>query len=89
MRPGWRPVILPLITSFPRGLTTCKVEATNPFQVEVKSRQDRLGPFPVGVAAEHVVDAWAKHSARFGTERRLVVVFEQGLVASGLVRAAP
>ena len=45
----------------------------------MKSRQDRLGPFPVGVAANHIVDAWIRHSGRFGTERRLVVVLERGV----------
>ena len=63
----------------PEGFDDLQVEATDPVQVEVKSRQDRLGPFPVGVAASHIVDAWIRHSGRFGTERRLVVVLERGL----------
>ena len=63
----------------PEGFDDLQIEAADPVQVEVKSRQDRLGPFPVGVAASHIVDAWIHHSARFGTERRLVVVLEQGL----------
>ena len=63
----------------PEGLDDLQIEATDPVQVEVKSRQDRLGPFPVGVAASHIVAAWIRHSARFGAERRLVIVLEQGL----------
>lgn len=63
----------------PEGFDDLQIEAADPLQVEVKSRQDRLGPFPVGVAANHIVEAWIKHSARFGTERRLVIVFEQGV----------
>ena len=63
----------------PEGFDDLQVEATDPVQVEVKSRQGRLGPFPVGVAASHIVDASIRHSARFGTERRLVIVLEQGL----------
>ena len=63
----------------PEGFDDLQIEATDPLQIEVKSRQGRLGPFPVGVAANHIVGAWIKHSARFGTERRLVIVLEQGL----------
>ena len=63
----------------PEGFDDLQIEAVDPVQVEVKSRQNRLGPFPVGVAASHIVGAWIRHSARFGTERRLVVVLEQGL----------
>ena len=63
----------------PEGFDDLQMEGPDPVQVEVKSRQDRLGPFPVGVAANHIVDAWIHHSGRFGTERRLVVVLERGL----------
>ena len=63
----------------PEGFDDLQVYADQPAQVEVKSRQGRLGPFPVAVAARHIVDAWLRHGDRFGTDRRLIVVLERGL----------
>ncbi len=63
----------------PEGFDDLQLDADGPVQVEVKSRQGRLGPFPVGVAARHIVDAWLRHVDRFGTDRRLIVVLERGL----------
>ena len=63
----------------PEGLDDLQLETPDSVQIEVKSRQGRLGPFPVGVAAGHIVNAWVRHSDRFGSERRLVIVLEQGL----------
>ena len=63
----------------PEGFDDLQLDAGAPVQVEVKSRQGRLGPFPVGVAARHIVDAWLRHVDRFGTGRRLIVVLERGL----------
>ncbi len=64
----------------PEGLDDLQLEAEDPIQVEVKSRQGRLGPFPIWAAAGHIVDAWLRHADRFGTDRRLIVVLEQDLV---------
>ena len=63
----------------PEGFDDLQVDADQPAQVEVKSRQGRLGPFSVAVAARHIVDAWLRHVDRFGTARRLMVVLERGL----------
>ena len=65
----------------PEGFDDLQLEADEPVQVEVKSRQGRLGPFPVRRAARLIIDAWLRHAARFGTGRRLVVVLEGGLAA--------
>ena len=63
----------------PEGFDDLQLDADEPVQVEVKSRQGRLGSFPVGAAASHIVDAWLRHVDRFGTGRRLIVVLEQGI----------
>ena len=63
----------------PEGFDDLQLDADEPVQVEVKSRQGRLGPFPVGAAASHIVNAWLRHVDRFGADRRLIVVLEQGL----------
>lgn len=67
----------------PEGFDDLQLDGSDPVQIEVKSRQTRLGPFPLGDAATHIVDAWLRHSERFGKRvgdsRRLVLVFEQGL----------
>ena len=64
----------------PEGFDDLQLEASERVQVEVKSRQGRLGPFPIGAAAKHVAEAWLRHVRRFGDSRRLVVILEQGLV---------
>ena len=63
----------------PEGFDDLQLDADEPVQVEVKSRQGRLGPFPVRAAASHIVDAWLRHVDRFGAGRHLIVVLEQGL----------
>ncbi len=63
----------------PEGLDDFQFEGLDPAQVEVKSRQGRLGPFPVGAAAELIVVAWSRHADRFDDDRRLLMVFEQGI----------
>ena len=67
----------------PEGFDDLQLDAPEPVQMEVKSRQEHLGPFPIGRAASHIVDAWLRHTDRFGTDRRLVVVLEQGIVGWG------
>ena len=66
----------------PEGLDDLQLEGADPLQMEVKSRQNRLGPFPVGKAADHIAEAWIRHSDRFGDARRLVVLLERGCKAS-------
>ena len=63
----------------PEGFDDLQLEAPKPVQIEVKSRQGHLGKFPVGRAATHIVKSWLRHAERFSTDRRLVVVFEQGI----------
>ena len=63
----------------PEGFDDLQLDGPDFVQMEVKSRQTRLGPFPLGDAATHIVDAWLRHSGRFGKGRRLVLVLEQGL----------
>ena len=64
----------------PEGLDDLQLEGTEPIQIEIKSRQGRIGPFPVGTAAKHIVNAWLRHADRFSSKKSLVVVLEQGLV---------
>ena len=42
----------------PEGFDDIQLDGPKPIQVEVKSRQGRLGRFPVATAAKHIVDAW-------------------------------
>ena len=63
----------------PEGFDDLQLDADEPVQIEVKSRQGRLGAFPVGTATSHIVNAWLRHVDRFGTDRRLIVVLERGL----------
>ena len=63
----------------PEGFDDLQLDGPEPIQVEVKSRQGRLGRFPVATAAKHIVDAWLRHVGRFGTSRRLIVALEQGI----------
>ena len=63
----------------PEGFYDLQLDAPEPVLIEVKSRQGHLGKFPVGRAATHIVESWLRHAERFSTDRRLVVVFEQGI----------
>ena len=63
----------------PEGLDDLQLEGPTPVQLEVKSRQGHLGPFPVGLAARHIVKAWSRDVPRFRTSWRLVVTIERGL----------
>ena len=66
-------------TLIPEGFDDMQIDAIEPIQLEIKSRQGRLGTFPVGLAAHHIVAAWIRHVERFRNSRRLVVVLEQGI----------
>lgn len=63
----------------PEGLEDISCEGPAGWQVQVKSRQARVGDFPRGTAARHVLDAWARHQEALGHEapERLAVVFER------------
>ncbi len=63
----------------PEGLDDMQLEGAAPLQLEVKSHQTRLGPFSVGEAARHITDAWRRHVGRFGRDRPLAVVLENGI----------
>ena len=78
----------------PEGLDDLQVEGADPAQVEIKSRQLRLGPFSVGDSAPAICASLVRHWNRFGSARKLKIVFEQGLVgldaaADEVVRALP
>ena len=64
----------------PEGLDDIQVEGDDQFQVEVKSRQLRLGQFPVGDSAPAICASLIRHWSRFASARKLKIVFEQGLV---------
>lgn len=66
-------------TLTPEGLDDLQLDGQESIQIETKSRQSRLGQFPVSMAANHIVKAWLRHVGRFGTSRRLVVALEQGV----------
>ncbi len=64
----------------PEGIDDLQVEGPEPIQLEVKSRQTRVGPFPVKDGAPVIYESLVRHSERFGSGRKLKVVLEQGLV---------
>jgi hypothetical protein len=63
----------------PEGLEDLWLEGVSPIHVQVKSRVERSGSFPVGVASRHILDAWSRHSSRGFSDQRLVVVLERGI----------
>ena len=63
----------------PEGFEDMSVEGGSPLHVQVKSRVQHLGRFPVGEATQHVLDAWEKHLGRGEDGSTLVVVFERGV----------
>lgn len=64
----------------PEELDDLHVERSEPVQIEVKSRQLRLGPFPTSRGAMVLFDSLVRHWKRFGATRKLKIVLEQGLV---------
>ena len=73
----------------PEGFDDFHLEKQDPVHIEVKSRQLRLGPFPVNKAVEHLITAWIRHKNRFGTNRKLIVVLEQGIKGVSLHSPTP
>ena len=63
----------------PEGLEDMSVDGPSPLHVQVKSRVQHRGRFPVGEATQHILDAWEKHLSRGEDGSTLVVVFESGV----------
>lgn len=63
----------------PEGFEDMSVEGASPLHVQVKSRVQHLGRFPVRDAAKHILGSWEKHLSRGEDDSTLVVVFERGV----------
>jgi hypothetical protein len=63
----------------PEGLEDITIESEASRHVQVKSRGEHLGAFPVGKASGQIVDAWLRHRDRGGESDSLIVVFERGV----------
>ncbi|MGP5669904.1 hypothetical protein [Glutamicibacter arilaitensis] len=63
----------------PEGLEDVSIESDTSRHVQVKSRSEHLGPFPVGVASRHIVDAWLRHRGRGVKSDNLTLVLERGV----------
>lgn len=63
----------------PEGLEDVSIESETPRHVQIKSRGEHLGAFPVGIASNHIVDAWLRHRDRGSKSDCLTVVFERGI----------
>jgi hypothetical protein len=63
----------------PEGFEDMTCGGQNGWHVQVKSRQSRVGDFPLGEATTDVLRAWNSHRARRkrGLPERLAVVFER------------
>lgn len=66
-------------TLVPEGLEDITIESEVSRHVQIKSRGEHLGAFPVGKASGHIVDAWLRHRERDGESDSLTVVFERGV----------
>ncbi|GAA2843355.1 hypothetical protein FB468_0615 [Leucobacter komagatae] len=63
----------------PEGLEDVSIESETSRHVQVKSRAEHLGAFPVGIASNHIVDAWVRHRDRDIKADTLTVVLERGV----------
>lgn len=71
----------------PEGLEDISIESEASRHVQIKSRGEHLGAFPLGKASNHIVDAWLRHCDRGAESDSLTVVFERGIEGeSGLTR---
>lgn len=73
-------------TLVPEGLEDITIESDASRHVQVKSRGEHLGAFPVGRASVDVVDAWLRHRKRGGDLDSLTVVFERGVEGEAELR---
>lgn len=60
------------------------LEGEKSCHVQVKSRAEHRGRFPVPEATAHILDAWKRHTDRDRLGSRLVVVLEGGVVGEDL-----
>jgi|GEM_PF-5010912 len=67
----------------PEGFDDMTLEAELVVNVQIKSRQGRLGPFPTGKVSEHIVRSWLNHAQPGSPSARLVVVCEGGVSGAG------
>jgi hypothetical protein len=63
----------------PEGLEDISIESETSRHVQIKSRAEHLGAFPVGIASNHIVDAWLRHRDRDIESDTLTVVLERGV----------
>lgn len=63
----------------PEGFEDVTIESETSRHVQIKSRGEHLGLFPVGTASSHIVDAWLRHRERGRGSESLTVVFERGI----------
>jgi hypothetical protein len=68
----------------PEGLEDVSCEGDDAWHVQVKSRQARVGDFPLGLAARHILDAWSHQADRRTRDpnARLAVVFERPIAGA-------
>ncbi|MGY2084851.1 hypothetical protein [Blastococcus sp. SYSU DS0539] len=70
--------LVPVDRLVPEGLDDLSCEGAVPRQVQVKSRQARVGDFPLGDGARHLLKAWQRHTSLPTTaSQKLVLVFER------------
>lgn len=63
----------------PEGFEDITIESETSRHVQIKSRGEHLGLFPVGTASRHIVDSWLRHRKRGRESESLTVVFERGV----------
>ena len=66
-------------TLVPEGLNDMSLEGGRGRHVQVKSRVEHLGAFPVQLACRHILDAWEHHTERGTNAEDLTVVLERGI----------
>lgn len=63
----------------PEGLEDMSLEGERSLHIQVKSRVEHLGPFPIGLACRHIFDAWNQHADRGEDGQGLALVLERGV----------
>ena len=61
------------------GFEDVTIESETSRHVQIKSRGEHLGLFPMGTASSHIVNAWLRHRERGRKSESLTVVFERGI----------
>lgn len=72
---------LPETVVVPEGLDDIWLEGKHALHIQVKSRIDRLGSFPVQLASRHLLDGWESHVGQIdgNLNRRFALVLERGV----------